>query len=188
MGLGLKVHVHLVFAEAAVHVGRDRSLRLPVEDDLAVVEQDAAVAELPDRVHVVTDVEDGAPLLLRGLPHAGEAFLLKGHVADGEHLVHDDDLAAQVRGDGEGELDKHAGGVALDRRVDKIADLGEFNDLLHELVDLGAAHAEDRAVHIDVLPPGHLPVEAGADLKHRGDAAPELDLSLGRGGDAGDEL
>ena len=33
------------------------------------------------------------------------------------------------------------------------------------------AHAEDRAVEVDVLPPGQLGVEAGADLQQAADAA-----------------
>ena len=42
------------------------------------------------------------------------------------------------------------------------------------LLDLGASHAEDRAVQEDVLAPGQLGVEARADLEQRPDAPVEV--------------
>ena len=71
-----------------------------------------------------------------------------------------------MRGHGEGQLDEHAAGIALDGCVDEVAALGKFNDLRQLCVDLGAGHAQNRAVHINVLAARHLVVEAGADLEH----------------------
>ena len=93
-----------------------------------------------------------------------------------------------MRGHGEGQFHKHAAGITLDRGVDEIAALGKFDDLRQLCVDLGAGHAQNRAVHIDVLAAGHLIVEAGADLQHRGHAAANSDLALGGGRDAGQQL
>ena len=81
------------------------------------------------------------------------------------------DLRLEVGGDGEGQPHIHAARVALDRRVDEPVDLGERDDLVELASDLAAAHAEDRAVEVDVLPAGQLGVEAGADLQQAADPA-----------------
>ena len=67
---------------------------------------------------------------LRDALHAVEALLLEGDVADGEHLVDDQDLGLEVRRDGEGETQLHAARVALHRRVDEGPDVGELDDLV----------------------------------------------------------
>src|SRR5581483_1338309 len=53
---------------------------------------------------------------------------------------------------------------------------------------LGAAHAEDRAVEVDVLAPGQLGVEPGADLEQRADASADVDIALGRLRDPREDL
>ena len=55
--------------------------------------------------------------------------------------------------------------VALDRRVEEPLDLGEGDDLVELARDLGARHAEDGAVEVDVLAAGQLGVKAGADFE-----------------------
>ena len=82
----------------------------------------------------------------------------------------------------------HAGGVALDRRVEELRDLGELDDVVELAPDLGARHAEDGAVQVDVLAAAELGVEARADLEQAADAAVDLDPALGRLGDAREDL
>ena len=91
-------------------------------------------------------------------------------------------------GHGKGQLYVHAGAVTLHRRVDEGFDLGKFDDLLHLMVDLGAAHALYGAVQVDVFPAGEVGVEARAHFQKRGHAPAQADLALRRGGDARDEL
>ena len=62
--------------------------------------------------------------------HPPEAALLELGVADREHLVDEQDLRLEVRGDGEREPHVHAARVALDRRVDELLDAGELDDLV----------------------------------------------------------
>ncbi len=73
--------------------------------------------------------KDGAAILVGNIAHFAQAFLLELHVAHGQDLVHYHDLAVQVGGYGERQLDEHAAGIPLDGGVDKIAALGKFNDL-----------------------------------------------------------
>ena len=69
-----------------------------------------------------------------------------------------------------------------------VADVGEARDVVEARVDLVAAEAEDRGVEIDVLAPGELRVEAGAELEQRGDAAVDLDRARGGLQRAADDL
>src|SRR5262249_18758269 len=77
---------------------------------------------------------------------------------------------------GEAEAGVHARRVALHRRVEEVLELRERHDRVELGADLGAAHAKDRAVEVDVLPPGQIGVEAGADLDQR--RQPALDRQL----------
>ena len=103
-----------------------------------LVEPEAAVGERRDRGHVVADEQHRAPRA-RDLAHLAEALALERRVADREHLVDDQDLRLEVRGDGEREPQLHAARVALDGRVDEPLDLGELDDLVELALDLRAA-------------------------------------------------
>ena len=69
--------------------------------------------------------------------HLAQALLLELDVADGQHLVDDQDVGLEVRRDGERQAHVHAAGVALDRRVEELSDLGEGDDLV-ELARISA--------------------------------------------------
>ena len=121
--------------------------------------------------------------------HPSEALLLKGAVADGEHFVDDQDLRLEVRGDGEGQPHIHAAGVALDRRIDEFFDPGKSRRSRRTCASISrAAHAEDRAVQIDVFAAGQLGVKAGADFQQAGHAALDQRAAFGRLGDPREDL
>ena len=109
-----------------------------------------------------------------------EAPPLELRVADGEHLVDEQDLRLEVGRDGEREPDVHAARVALDRCVDEPLDAGELDDVVEAPLDLPALHPEDRTVEVDVLAAGQLLVEARPDLEQAADATTDLGPSLGR--------
>ena len=136
----------------------------------------------------MADVKDSPSLDLGDLPHFFQTLLLEIHVANRQNLVHDHDLAVQMRSDGEGQLDEHTGGIPLHRGVDKVPHLGKFDDVLHFGVDLCFGHAEDCTVHVDILPAGHFPVEPGAHLQHGGDAAIDVNFALCGGSDTAQKL
>src|SRR5205085_9673323 len=85
------------------------------------------------------------------LRHLAQTFPLELHVTDGEHLVHDEDFRFEMRRNSEGKPHIHARGIAFDRRIKKLFDLGESYDRVKLPTDLPTAHAEDRAVQVDVL-------------------------------------
>ena len=77
-------------------------------------------------------------------------------------------------GDGEPKADLHAARVALHGRVEELLDAREVHDLVEPALDLLAAHAENRAAHVDVLATGELGVEPGADLEQRAHSTVQL--------------
>src|SRR5262249_5513463 len=62
------------------------------------------------------------------------------------------------------------------------------DDLIELAAYLGARHAENGAVEVDVLAAGELGVEAGADLEQARHTAFDRDATLGRFGDARQDL
>ncbi len=90
-------------------------------DDAAVVEEQGVRAERGDAIELVRHDHDRQPS-----PHLAEAIeglALEAEVADGEHLVHDEDIRAHVRGDGKPQARVHAAGIPLHRCVDELAEL-----------------------------------------------------------------
>src|SRR5919201_1634999 len=153
-----------------MQVAADDVRRVALRRDRAAFEPDRAVAELVDRLHVVRD-EEHRPSSAAEVLHPAEAALLELGVADGKHLVHEQDLGLEVRRNREREPDVHAARVPLHRRVDELLDAGELDDVAELALDLAALHAEDRAIQEDVLAARQLRVEACADLEQAADAA-----------------
>ena len=122
----------------------------PVEGDLALPQQDGAVAQPLDGLRVVRDEEDRAAAVLE-LGDLPEALPLELLVADGEHLVEQQHVGLDVRRDREAEAHEHARRVRAHRQVDELLELGEGHDLVHHLADARAGQAVDRAVQVDVL-------------------------------------
>ena len=118
----------------------------------------------------------------------GFALALEGLVADREHLVDQEDVGVHRDRDREAEPHVHARRVGLDGAVHEVLEPGEGDDLVEPGADLGAGEAQQHAVDVDVLAPGHLRVEAGTQLQQGGDAAVGLDLAAGRRQHAGDDL
>ena len=110
--------------------------------------------------------------------HLAEAAALELGVADGEHLVDDQDLGLEMRRHREGEAHAHARGVALDGGVEEARHAGEFHDLVEARGDLVLAQPEDRAVEIHVLASRELRVEAGPHLEQAAD--PPVDRGRAR--------
>ena len=151
-------------------VGGDRLAGRAVERDLALPQQHRAVAEPLDRLRVVRDEEDRAAAVLE-LGDLAEALALELLVADGEHLVEQQHVGLDVRGDREAEPHVHPRRVRAHRQVDELLELGERDDLVHHLAHARPREAVDRAVQVDVLAAGEVGVEAGAELEQRRDAA-----------------
>ena len=106
------------------------------------------------------------------------AFLLEEHVADGERLVHDEDVGLGDGGDGERDARDHAGGEVLHGHVYEIGQLGKLHNLLEVRVDELLGVAEESAVEVDVLARGELEVKTCAEPDERSDVATDDALSV----------
>ena len=79
------------------------------------------------------------------------------------------------RSPNEPEADGHAAAVAFHGGVQVAFAAAEVYDFVEFAGNLGATHAHDGAVHVDVLAAGHLRVEPGAHFEEARDAAPCAD-------------
>jgi hypothetical protein len=76
----------------------------------------------------------------------------------------------------------------LVRRLEKVADVGESDDLVELRIYLRTPHAVQPCGQIHVVAHGEIVDEAASDLDERGDAAGDLDGALIGDHDARDEL
>ena len=84
-----------------------------------------------------------------------------------EHLVDQEDMRLEVRGNGEGEPHLHAIRVPLDRRIDERCDAGEVHNLVEPPEDVAPLHSQNGAIDEDVLAPGQLRVKTRPNLEER---------------------
>ena len=122
------------------------------------------------------------------VPDPALALLLEGLVADGEHLVEEQDVGLDVHRDREAQTQVHAGRVGLDGLVGEVLQLGERDDLVQVFVDVLALDAEHGRVEVDVLDAGEVGAEARTDLEQRADAAVDADVAFAGWVDARDQL
>ena len=111
-----------------------------VEHEPALAQQHRPLAEPLDLRRVVRD-EDDRPAALLELEDLAEALALERLVADREHLVEQEHVRVQVRRDREAEPHVHPRRVGAHGPVDRLLELGERDDLVEALADLGAARA-----------------------------------------------
>ena len=161
-------------------------MRRAVERDGAVLQKHGAVAQPLDRGGVVRDEHD-RPAALLELEDLPEALALERLVADGEHLVEQQHVGLDVRGDREAETHVHPRRVRPHGQVDEVLEPGERDDLVQLLADRRAAEAVDRAVEVDVLAPRHVGVEARAELEQRADASADRHRAGRRLDDSGEQ-
>jgi predicted NAD/FAD-dependent oxidoreductase len=145
------------------------------------VDPERAAAERLDVEHAVRAEQQRAAVAQVALEPC-HALLLERLVADGEHLVGDEQLRRHHRRDRETQAHDHARRVVLHRLVDLLADVGEIDDALQVLLGLPARQSHQRARQVDVLAAGVLGMEAAAELEQRPYPAVHLDRSAGRAG------
>ena len=159
----------------------------PGERHPSALEQHRARAQPRDLIELMRHHDD-RNLAAHQLRDLRERARLEAEVADREHFVDEQHVGLEVRRDGEPEARVHAARIALDRRVDEIADPRELDDLVELAGDLGLPHAHDRALQEDVLAAGEIGMEAGGDFNQRADAAADFDVAFGRPQDVREQL
>jgi hypothetical protein len=169
----------VALAREQLAVRDDRIVGRPIEEDGSVLQKNCTVAEPLDCPCVVRHEDDRAAALLE-VEDLAEALALEGLVADGEHLVEEQDVGLDVRRDRKAEPHVHPRGVRPHRQVDELLEPGERDDLVELLADRHPRKAVDRAVQVDVLAAGHVRMEARTELEERADAAADGDRAVGR--------
>src|SRR5258708_30357931 len=98
------------------------------------------------------------------LTHLAETFFLKCEIANGEHLIHQEDLRLKMGGDGKRQPHLHSRAVVLQRSVNEFGHFGKIDDVVELALDFLLPHAENRAVQITILPPCQLRMKSRADF------------------------
>ena len=106
-------------------------------------------------------------------------------VARAQDLVEQQDVRRDRGRDGEPEARPHARGVRPHRRVDERPEVGELDDRRGQAPHDAVADPDEGADQEDVLPPGDLHLEPGAQREQGRDAPAQRDGSLVRGQDPG---
>src|SRR5439155_18464283 len=132
--------------------------------------------------------EKNSATLARDFAHFAKAFSLKGDVADGQYFVCNKDFGIEMRSHGECQSQVHSAGVALDRNIQKFSNLGKVYDCFKAAVDFGFAHAQYRAVEINIFPAGQLGVKSSANLEQAAQASAKRDAAFGRIGNLGNNF
>ena len=171
-----------------MHIHGDCFLGIAQIRQLPVIQHGAAIAQLPDRRHIVAYIQHRFALAAGLLAHLIQALALEKHIADRQDFIHDQDFAVQMRSHGKRQLYVHAAGIPLHRGIDELLNLRKRDDLVELRVDLAPAHAEYCAIHIDVFTACHLGVKARADLEHGGHPAVQIYLSAGGHGNAAQQF
>src|SRR5258706_9141777 len=91
-------------------------------------------------------------------------------------------------GDGKAQAHHHAGGISLDRNVDKLLDVSEGYDAVELGADLVPPHAENRAAEKHILASTELRMESGAHLEQGCDTPADGHLARGRRSHTGKQL
>ena len=91
-------------------------------------------------------------------------FCCERGVADGEHLVDEQDVGVDLDRDREGEADVHARGVVLELELLELAQFGEVDHLVVARARLARREAHHDPVEHDVVARGQILVEADAEL------------------------
>ena len=101
-------------------------------------------------------------------------------VADGKHLIEQQDFRVEIHRNGKGETREHSRRVGLHRAVDRIPELGVFNDVVVALVDLFLRQPGDETTQVNVATPRELCIEANPELEKRRHATTDDNPALVR--------
>ncbi len=133
------------------------------------------------------DKHNRAPLALEPVELL-EALLLKGGVADGQHLVDQQDLGVDLDRGGKREAHQHPRGVVLELQVDELLQLGEGDHLVEAGARLAAGEPEHDRVDDHVVARREVHVEADPQLDERGEPPGDRDAPGVDAVDPGDAL
>ena len=122
------------------------------------------------------------------LTHSFQALGLEADVADTQHLVDEQHVGIQVRGDRESKARLHPRAVPFYRRVDERRHPGEVNNLIQTRRDLALFHTHDRALQVHVLATGEIRMETRGDFDQRADATVHVTGAARRPQDSRQEL
>src|SRR5271166_1548487 len=146
-----------------------------------------SVAQPANLIQLVADQNHRTPGP-RNIPHLAQTLLLKLEIAHCQHLVHQQNLRLQMRGDCKCQPYIHAAGIMFYRGINKFFQLRETHNFVEFADDLLLAHSQNRAAQKGVLPASEFGMKTGANFQEAANAAVNFRPALGRPGDTGKDL
>ena len=128
-----------------------------------MIEQEHTVAVLLERIEVVTHQHDRLALALVPVERV-EAFLLEARIADGKHLIHDQEVRLSEDRDAECQPDLHARGEVLELLLGEILELRKGEYFVYFVAQLCSSETQHGATEKDVLASRQLRIEADAEF------------------------
>src|SRR5687768_6581351 len=144
-----------------------------VRHHATAIEHYRLLTNTPHRSHVMAHEQDRPPIN-PDLIDLREAFLLKLRIAHRQNFINQQNFRFQMRRNTKRKPHVHAARITLHRRVDKLLNFRECDDLIKLALDLRLAHPEDRAIEIDVFATREFRMKTRADFEQRADAAVDL--------------
>src|SRR5580765_1473483 len=107
--------------------------------------QENASTQIRDRLHIVTNKENGATIAAHRL-NFGAALLLKRFIANCKHFIKQQNFRLEMRGKCERKTQIHSRRIVFNGRVEKSTHFAEGHDIVKVASDLSCSHTENCAV------------------------------------------
>jgi len=83
--------------------------------------------------------------------HHPQTFFLKRHIAHGKHFINQKNLRGEMSRHGERQPHIHSTRIVLHGNIDEPLDLGKFNNLVKQQLDLRPLHPEECSTQINIV-------------------------------------
>jgi hypothetical protein len=165
-------------------VGGEHAVDVALQHAAALLDPQRAIAHLADlRVAVRDEHDRGAAV--DAPAQRGAGFFLELEIADREHLVDQQHVGLDLDRDRKAQAHDHAGRVARDRLVEKVAQLGKLEDRRQPPHDLAPAQAEHEPGQHRIVAPGQVRHEAQCERQQLARHRCTADAAAVRRDDAG---
>ena len=116
------------------------------------------------------------------------AYEQEEYVSYRQCLIYHQDLRINIDSDSKSQTHEHTAGICLNRLVDKISNVCEFQDIVQSGIDLLFGKSDHGTVQVYILQAGIFHIKSGSQLQQGRDTSVYLHFSLGRSQNTGDDL
>ena len=115
-------------------------------------------------------------------------FRLEEHVADGQRLIHDQDLRLDIDGQRKSQTDEHTGRISFHRLMHKVPDIGKRQDIIQLRINLLFGKTDHGAIQINILQSGIFRIETCPQFQESRDPSVYVHFAGSRVQNTGNDL